>query len=272
VTFQLGPARVTYPGWFTHGQIDFDAPGVPVIHDTWQVSSPFGPRPPIEIKDENGNVLYVTTSTHTGADFWRPDMAGTPLLHFGDKGVVTAMGPAINGYGNAIFVQCDSGYQLLYAHMQPGLHPDVGNVVERGGSVGQVGTTGASTGPHLHFGVLQPGLPTITDVSRWIDPALWVNPMSFFSEVIDTVTLPTEPPLLGALPSPGGMALMTVAYNCDPEDIGAWLANEPSAHETALFVLIGGYWRQYIFGAPAQVNALFPNPLTAGTAVVVKAA
>jgi hypothetical protein len=68
------------------------------------------------------------------------------------------------------------------------------------------------------------------------------------------------------------MALMTVAYDCPPEDIGTWLANEPSAKETALFVLIGGYWRQYIFGAPAQVNALVPNPLTAGTAVVVKAA
>lgn len=263
---QLGPAKASYPGWFTHGQIEFDAPGVPVIHETWQVSSPFGPRDPINTP------VGTTGPIHTGTDFWRQDMAGTPLLHFGDKGVVTAMGPATNGYGNAIFVQCDSGYQLLYAHMQPGLHPGVGNVVERFGSVGQVGTTGASTGPHLHFGVLQAGLPTITDVSRWIDPALWVNPMNYFAEVIDAVTLPAEPPLLGALPSPGGLALMTVAYDVNPEDVGVWLENEPSAHETSLFVLIGGYWRQFIFNAPAQVNALFPNPLTAGTAVVVRAA
>jgi murein DD-endopeptidase MepM/ murein hydrolase activator NlpD len=260
VTFQLGPARPTYPGYLGHGTITLSN------GDEWHVSSPFGPRDPINTPGG------TTGSIHTGPDFWRPDFAGTAIPHFGDKGVVTASGPAINGYGNAAFVQCDSGYQTLYAHMQDGIRIPVGTVLERGQIIGQIGTTGASTGPHLHFGVLQPGLPTITDVSRWIDPALWVNPMSYFSEVIDTITLPTEAPLLGALPSPGGMALMTVAYDCPPEDIGTWLANEPSAKETALFVLIGGYWRQYIFGAPAQVNALVPNPLTAGTAVVVKAA
>ena len=264
MTLQLGPAKASYPGWFTHGQIEFTVPGAAAR--TWQVSSPFGPRDPINTP------VGTTGPIHTGVDLWESGIAGQPIPHFGDKGICTASGPAINGYGNASFVQCDSGYQLLYAHKQDGIQLPVGKVVERGDIIGQVGTTGASTGPHLHFGVLQPGLPTITDVSRWIDPALWVNPMNYFAEVIDAVTLPAEPPLLGTLPSPGGLALMTVAYDVDPEDVGVWLENEPSAHETSLFVLIGGYWRQYIFNAPPQVNALFPNPLTAGTAVVVKAA
>lgn len=260
MTLQLGPARPEYPGGYGHGAITLPS------GDKWEVSSPFGPRDPIVTPGG------TTTTTHTGTDFWRWNFAGTGIPHFGDKGVVTASGPAINGYGNAAFVQCDSGYQLLYAHMQDGIRVPVGAILERGQIVGQIGTTGASTGPHLHFGVLQPGLPTITDVSRWIDPGLWVNPMAYFQEVIDDATLPAEPPLLGALPQPGQLATMIVSYDCDPEDVGVWLANEPSAQETSMYVLVGGYWRQYIFGAPAQVNALFPNPLRAGTAVVVKAA
>lgn len=264
MTLQLGPARPTYPGGYGYGRIEFTVPGSAT--ETWDVSSPFGPRDPLSTP------VGTTGPIHTGTDLFRWNVAGVPIPHFGDKGVVTASGPALNGYGNAAFIQCDSGYQLLYAHMQDGIRVPVGKVLERFDIVGQVGTTGASTGPHLHFGVLQPGLPTITDVSRWIDPSLWLNPMNYFTETIDSVTLPTEPPLLGALPAPGQLATMVVAYDCDPEDVGVWLENEPSARETSMFVLVGGYWRQYVFWAPPQVNALFPNPLRAGTAVVVKAA
>ncbi|RXJ99473.1 peptidase M24 [Arcobacter sp. CECT 8986] len=62
------------------------------------------------------------------------------------------------GYGNVIIIDHGNGYRTLYAHQnrfKGGLH--VGSRVRKGQLIGYVGTTGVSTGPHLHFGVYKNG-------------------------------------------------------------------------------------------------------------------
>jgi murein DD-endopeptidase MepM/ murein hydrolase activator NlpD len=91
---------------------------------------------------------------HTGIDFGVG--YGTPI-HAADSGTViyaTWMG----GYGNVIIVDHGRGISTLYAH-QSSLAVGVGARVVRGQVVGYVGSTGFSTGPHLHFEVRVNGTP-----------------------------------------------------------------------------------------------------------------
>ena len=91
---------------------------------------------------------------HTGMDF--AVGYGMPI-HASDSGAViyaTWMG----GYGNVIIVDHGRGISTLYAH-QASLAVGTGSVVSRGQIVGYVGSTGFSTGPHLHFEVRVNGTP-----------------------------------------------------------------------------------------------------------------
>jgi murein DD-endopeptidase MepM/ murein hydrolase activator NlpD len=85
---------------------------------------------------------------HKGTDFAAP--IGTPIYASGD-GVVTWA--AMKGpNGNLVILQHDNGWQTYYLHMNAfgvGIAPQVR--VRQGQEIGQVGTTGRSTGPHLHY-------------------------------------------------------------------------------------------------------------------------
>ena len=77
------------------------------------------------------------------------------------RGTVVHAGPA-GTYGNLVTLRHDNGFETRYAHLsEVAVH--VGDVVEAGADLGKVGTTGYSTGPHLHFEVRHDGQP--------IDPA-----------------------------------------------------------------------------------------------------
>ena len=102
-----------------------------------RISSRFGPR----------NVSVLGNTFHTGLDLAAPP--GTPVAAARD-GVVTRAGPAGRVYGNAVFIDHGDGSSTRYAHLSqvlvvPGVR------VQQGDPVGRVGSTGASTGPHLHF-------------------------------------------------------------------------------------------------------------------------
>lgn len=75
---------------------------------------------------------------------------GTPVMAAGD-GVVTFCGSQ-NGYGNVIYVDHGGGVVTRYAHLQR-LETKLHAAVVAGQRIGQVGSTGRSTGPHLHFEV-----------------------------------------------------------------------------------------------------------------------
>ena len=85
---------------------------------------------------------------HQGVDFAAP--TGTPVHAVADGKVL--MATFYGGYGNLIILEHAGGYTTYYAHLSayaPGLQ--VGSVVRRGDEIGAVGSTGRSTGPHLHF-------------------------------------------------------------------------------------------------------------------------
>ncbi|MCA9353007.1 peptidoglycan DD-metalloendopeptidase family protein [Patescibacteria group bacterium] len=103
---------------------------------TGPVTSPFGPR---------------TGSYHYGVDFGTK--TGTPI-------VAAAAGTVIktncgSGYGNCLVIQHDNGTQTLYAHASA-IYVNVGTKVKQGQKIAAVGSTGHSTGPHLHFEIIEP--------------------------------------------------------------------------------------------------------------------
>jgi murein DD-endopeptidase MepM/ murein hydrolase activator NlpD len=94
--------------------------------------------------------LLGYTKMHTGVDFGAP--SGTPIHAAGD-GEIDQAG-RVNGYGNAIIISHSDHLETLYGHMSrfaAGIHDGVH--VNQGQVIGYVGSTGRSTGPHLHFEV-----------------------------------------------------------------------------------------------------------------------
>ena len=93
---------------------------------------------------------------HTGVDFGAP--TGTRVKATGDATVAFAGGKG--GYGNLVILRHQNGYETYYAHLSafaPGIRP--GRAISQGEVIAYVGTTGASTGPHLHYEVRIAGRP-----------------------------------------------------------------------------------------------------------------
>ena len=114
-----------------------------------RVSSGFGSR---------YHPLLHTWRHHEGVDFAAP--YGTPVRATAD-GIVTRVGREDDGYGNVIDLRHANGIRTRYGHLSAfalGLHP--GERVEQGETIGYVGSTGLSTGPHLHYEFLVNGRPT----------------------------------------------------------------------------------------------------------------
>lgn len=72
----------------------------------------------------------------------------------------------IEGYGNTVIIDHKNGYTTLYAHCNTLLVSE-GDKIYKGDEIAKVGSTGTSTGPHLHFEIQKEGIP--------IDPALYIN-------------------------------------------------------------------------------------------------
>ena len=94
------------------------------------------------------------TSFHTGVDLIAPP--GTPVL--AAAGGVVSTVAFVAEYGNVVEVDHDNGLTSRYAHLSKSL-VKVGDVVMKGQQVALVGSTGRTTGPHLHFEVREKGIP-----------------------------------------------------------------------------------------------------------------
>ena len=116
---------------------------------------------------------------HDGLDISAPH--GTPILATAD-GVVAYAGPLSGGYGNVIYVDHDHGFFTFYGHNSQNLVRS-GQRVRRGQIIAQVGNTGMSTGPHVHYSVRHRGV--------------WVNPLKYIVE-----SNPGSPELVAALAGP----------------------------------------------------------------------
>ena len=110
-----------------------------------RLSSPFGMRK---------HPIDGYNKMHKGTDFAAP--MGTPIMASGD-GVIKKAGWC-GGGGNCVKIKHNSTYQTVYAHMSKfarGIKPGVR--VKQGQTIGYVGSTGKSTGPHLHYEVIVNG-------------------------------------------------------------------------------------------------------------------
>jgi murein DD-endopeptidase MepM/ murein hydrolase activator NlpD len=149
---------------------------------------------------------------HLGTDFGAP--SGTPI-HACYYGTVAQMGPS-GPAGNLIVIKHPGDIESYYMHQSrfaPGLK--LGDKVETFQIIGYVGTTGRSTGPHLHFGIKKKG--------EWIDPlSLKLDGERFISkdgrEVFDKLRAELDPILEGiALPEAPEAAAATSPSSSSPE-------------------------------------------------------
>jgi murein DD-endopeptidase MepM/ murein hydrolase activator NlpD len=101
--------------------------------------------------------VYGDWRLHNGLDLTAA--TGTPVYSTGD-GIVTSA-EYRGGYGNAIFINHGYGFETRYAHLS-GFKVTAGQKVKRGELIGLVGSTGTSTGSHLHYEVLFR--------EKWINP------------------------------------------------------------------------------------------------------
>lgn len=121
-----------------------------------RVSSPFDPR--------RMHPILRRIMPHTGVDYAAG--TGTPVLAAAAGTVTFAGNKGANG--NLVSIRHRGGYETFYAHLHriaSGIKP--GTAVRQRQGIGQVGTTGRSTGPHLHFALKRGG--------RFIDPLTEIN-------------------------------------------------------------------------------------------------
>ncbi len=112
---------------------------------------------------------------HHGTDFGAK--RGTPLLAV-NSGKVIFSG-WMGGYGKVVKIKHAGGYLSLYAH-QSRIRAKKGQKVKKGQVIGYVGSTGRSTGPHLHFGLKKNG--------RWINPMKVLRKKSIKTSVLKKFT------------------------------------------------------------------------------------
>jgi hypothetical protein len=113
---------------------------------------------------------------HNGYDFAMP--IGTPLRSIQEGTILKVVDYGNTNVGKGVFVQWEDGKTAIYGHMSqtsvvPGQHVDVGTLL------GYSGSTGHSTGPHLHFGLQEGG--------RFIDPSPYVDHIQNMNH-LDTLT------------------------------------------------------------------------------------
>ncbi|MDG1878545.1 MAG: peptidoglycan DD-metalloendopeptidase family protein [Acidimicrobiales bacterium] len=117
-----------------------------IMPTTGRIGSAFGPRV---------HPIFGTVRQHTGVDIGAS--SGNPIWASKDGRVIFAGWKG--GYGNTVvMVHGDGTATTLYAHMSV-IQASVGDMVDQGEVVGLIGSTGFSTGPHLHFEVRVNGTP-----------------------------------------------------------------------------------------------------------------
>ena len=130
------------------GEMQLCLPSIPPIDTSarYHLSSGFGWRT---------DPVFGGAEGHAGLDIAM--RKGSPVYVTGD-GVVEEASFNIGGYGRVVTVNHGFGYKTRYAHLNR-MYVHEGQRVKRGMLIGTVGTTGKSTGPHLHYEVRYRGVP-----------------------------------------------------------------------------------------------------------------
>lgn len=120
---------------------------------TYWLSSPFGKR---------SDPFNAKSARHKGVDLASNKGNKIKTMAYGK---VSKAGTA-NGYGKVVEIDHGNGFKTKYAHMNA-IYVKQGQTVAKGDALGEVGSTGRSTGPHLHYEVLFDGVP--------LDPMVFIK-------------------------------------------------------------------------------------------------
>lgn len=142
----------------------------PIVPDPsrYKMSSPFGYRT---------DPFTGASRMHTGLDFAMK--IGNPVYATGD-GVVESVKFEFFGYGNSITIKHGFGYETIYAHLNS-VKVIEGMKVKRGDCIGESGTSGRSSGPHLHYEVVYKG--------RKVNPANYLDMSMSVQEYSDMLRM-----------------------------------------------------------------------------------
>jgi murein DD-endopeptidase MepM/ murein hydrolase activator NlpD len=142
---------------------------------------------PSEITSMFGFRIHPITGSqrlHTGTDLGAPQ--GTPVLAAMAGRII--MADTFGGYGSAIAIEHENGVrQTLYAHLSA-IFVKPGDVVPEGAVIGQVGSTGNSTGPHLHFELRQ-----MTADGTWVAQDSGPNLQLALNNLVTTMQVAQKP-------------------------------------------------------------------------------
>lgn len=151
---------------------DYNANIAPFINQTFYVTSEFW--------EERPGPRY-----HKGLDIAVPFDLDNPtdvFVYSMCNGTCIDRGYDADGYGNYLILKANDGTGFLYGHLRIPQLPvlvDVGDRITIGQAVGYEGSTGASTGPHLHLEMQPLGTSTHwyhgDDITRYINPAEWMG-------------------------------------------------------------------------------------------------
>ncbi len=147
---RLMAERNSSMGKYVGGEFTWPVPGY------YRITSYFGEKD-----------YSIRTKPHTGIDIASSGIFGKPIVA-SNAGIVVDAKYSSYGYGNHITIDHGGGYQSLYGHCTS-LAVSAGQYVKKGQVIGYVGSTGLSTGPHLHFGIMKDGS--------------WVNPRNYFTYI-----------------------------------------------------------------------------------------
>jgi hypothetical protein len=161
----------------------------------------------------------IGSRRHPGVDLSAgPGVSGYPAQSIAG-GIVTHAG-RMGGYGNLVEVEHENGYRSRYGHLQS-IGVRVGDYIARGTPIGLVGSTGRSTGAHLHLEVRDP-------TGKAVNPRAFVD----FTQNVPT---PTERPAPGPVESPPDNIMAAFGMDAQPPSTAALgalsaLAGAPSAN------------------------------------------
>ena len=134
---------------------NFEPPSRAPLSSEFHITSGFGERHHPVLKNKK---------FHKGIDFKAP--IGTPVYATAD-GIILKTESKENGYGNRIIIKHDEEFESHYSHLSE-IHVVKGRKVKKGELIGLVGTSGASTAPHLHYEVRKNNKP--------VDPKDYLRP------------------------------------------------------------------------------------------------
>jgi len=135
---------------------------------------------PLNLGDLGSSKVSSETGTNYGGNnVSRPDHKGIDISYdgiYGDSiyaaggGTVIEVGNDPDGYGNYVVIDHGNGVHTLYAHCSD-INVNKGDPVTQGQKIGEVGNSGRSSGPHLHFEVRKDSKPGVPLSGTPIDPS-----------------------------------------------------------------------------------------------------